>query len=151
MAGFKELQALQAELTAETACSLARSLPGEVQSLLEDGYSRLGKQLAERLKAKFHPRPTSSDLVAVWRAACNLVGIRYRITRESGRVIFSHPYCPLWEEFRRRGEFHCSETCLAMVKSLSESILPGASFQVLRSPSKEGPCIKALLIEDKTK
>lgn len=146
--GMRELQVAQARLMAEMACTIIDLDPERGRDLLRQAFSNYGRGLAEDLKPRFHPGATLSDLTAVWRAMCNLAGIRLSISQEGDRVVFEHPFCPLWEEFRRRGRFHCQETCLPMITALSQAIAPSVEIQLARAPDSAAPCIKALSLEE---
>ncbi len=147
-AAVKELQEVQAILCAETACAVIRAFPQQGARLLQEAYANVGRQMAQRLKQRFRLRPVLSDLTSLWRMVCNLGGVDYRVSREDTRVIFSHTKCPLWEAFRRCGEFHCQETCFAMIRALTEAIAPAADVEVVRPPGASGPCAKAIHLEE---
>ena len=147
--GMRELQTAQAQIVADMACAIIHSNPERGGALLREAFSNLGRGTGERLKRRFRVQPTLSDLSAVWRAVCNLGGVGYTISKKPQRAIFKHTTCPLWEEFLRRSELHCLETCLPMITALTQAIAPEAQVELIREPDSADPCIKAIFLEEK--
>lgn len=122
-----------------------RAMGPTAQQAMPSAMRRLGERFAGLLRRELGLGATIDQVGAAWEIGCHVAGIKYRVVREDGKLIFHTPHCPTWEHHLAEGELLCRISCLPMTEGLTEALSSGGvALELVRPPDREGTCIRAL-------
>jgi hypothetical protein len=109
-------------------------------------FQRLGEQDAVSMKERLDLGNTLKDAVDAWIIIGHIMGSKMEVTWEDeNRAVTDHPFCPQYEEFKKRGKLYCESACWPYVRAVGENIAPGVKMEVVKSANMDHACTKALV------
>jgi hypothetical protein len=141
-----ELRGNIVRLMTEMPIVLEEKFGQEGLEAVSEVFRRLGQQDAEAMKARLGLRPTLKDSLNAWKIIGPIMGAKMEPHWVSkNRVEAHHPYCPQHESFVAHGKVYCDVVCLPYMKAIAEGIAPTVKMEVVREPTEDATCVKALI------
>ncbi|MFW9974896.1 MAG: hypothetical protein ACFFDQ_06510 [Candidatus Thorarchaeota archaeon] len=109
-------------------------------------FQHLGEQDAITITNQLGLGKTLKDAVDAWVLIGHIMESKMNVTWENdNRAITEHPYCPQYEEFKKKGKLYCEYTCWPYVGTVGAMIAPGVKMEILRPADMNKSCRKALV------
>ncbi len=143
---IKELRSNLFRLITEMPFVLEGRFGAEGLEALSEIFQHLGEQDAVAITNQLGLDKTLKDAVDAWVLIGHIMGSKMVVTWESeNRAITDHPYCPQYEEFKKRGKIYCEYSCWPYVGTVGTLIAPGVKMEILRPADMNRSCRKALV------
>lgn len=143
-----ELRSNLFRLITEMSYVLERRFGAEGLETTSEIFQHLGEQDAATIKNQLGLGETLRDAVDAWILIGHIMGSKLDVTWDGeNRAVTDHPYCPQYEEFKKKGKLYCESACWPYVSTIGETIAPGVKMEIVRPADMNRSCTKALVFK----